>query len=365
MNRETSVRWAADPRPFKDAEVDVLIPTRNRAAELAVTLAGLAAQDGPIFRIVVSDQSDGPPAWVQAPVAAVLRVLEAQGTRVDLLRHLPRRGLAEHRQFLLEQASGEKMLFLDDDVWLEPGALGRMAHALNELRCGFVGMAPQGFSYLKDRRPEQTESFAAWDGSVAPERVRPDEPAFERWPLHSAANLSHLSVELGLEPGEWLAYKVAWLGGCTMFRRIALEDVGGFGFWTELPSEHCGEDVVAQWKVMEKYGGAGILPSGAVHLESPTTITDRRIEAFDVVLGDQGVKEKNNRQSKGTDMANPPDPIRIQKFLRGVDYPATKDSLLAHAKDAGAGSDVLDALNHIPEKEYDGPTAVSSAVSDG
>ena len=48
-----------------------------------------------------------------------------------------------------------------------------------------------------------------------------------------------------------------------MFRRQALEDAGGFRFWTQLPPEHCGEDVVAQWRVMEKFGGAGILPTGA------------------------------------------------------------------------------------------------------
>jgi hypothetical protein len=48
--------------------------------------------------------------------------------------------------------------------------------------------------------------------------------------------------------------------------------------------DHAGEDVVAQWQVMELFGGAGILPSGAVHLESPTTVTDRRVEAYDVVL---------------------------------------------------------------------------------
>jgi hypothetical protein len=50
--------------------------------------------------------------------------------------------------------------------------------------------------------------------------------------------------------------------------------------------DHAGEDVVAQWQVMERYGAAGILPSGAVHLESPTTVTDRRVEAYDVVLGE-------------------------------------------------------------------------------
>ncbi|MDP9696870.1 UNVERIFIED_ORG: GT2 family glycosyltransferase [Arthrobacter globiformis] len=285
MDRHTSANWASG-HTIEDAALDILIPTCDRPAELAVTLAGLAAQEGPAFRLVVSDQSDGPPAWEHSPAASLLRVLRAQGTDVELHRHLPRRGLAEHRQFLLEQARTDKVLFLDDDVWLEPGALGRMSDALDDLGCGFVGMAPQGLSFLDDRRPEQTGTFTPWQGPVTPERIRPGEEGFERWPLHSAANLSHLSAELELKSGQWIPYKVAWLGGCTMFRRQALEDAGGFGFWTQLPPEHCGEDVVAQWRVMERFGGAGILPSGAVHLESPTTVTDRRVEAFDVVLAD-------------------------------------------------------------------------------
>jgi hypothetical protein len=67
---------------------------------------------------------------------------------------------------------------------------------------------------------------------------------------------------------------------------------------------------------------------------------------------------------KGTDMADAPNPIQVQKFLGGVDYPATRETLLSHAKDSGADSNVLDALGNIPDKEYDSPTAVSSAVSD-
>jgi hypothetical protein len=43
---------------------------------------------------------------------------------------------------------------------------------------------------------------------------------------------------------------------------------------------------------MEKHGAAGILPAGAVHLESPSTVTDRRVEAFDLVLRD-AVEEKS------------------------------------------------------------------------
>ena len=285
MDRHTSANWASG-HTIEDAALDVLIPTCDRPAELAVTLAGLAAQEGPVFRLVLSDQSDGPPAWENPPAASLLRVLRAQGTAVELHRHLPRRGLAEHRHFVLEQARADKVLFLDDDVWLEPGALARMSDALDALGCGFVGMAPQGLSFLDDRRPGQTGTFTPWQGPVTPERIRPGEEGFERWPLHSAANLSHLSTELGLKSGQWIPYKVAWLGGCTMFRRQALEDAGGFRFWTQLPREHCGEDVVAQWRVMEKFGGAGILPTGAVHLESPTTVTDRRVEAFDIVLAD-------------------------------------------------------------------------------
>ena len=285
-SRRSSAQWARDGvAAAEPVAVDVLIPTCDRPAELAVTLAGLAAQGNPVFRVVISDQSHNGPAWQHPAAAAMIRVLQAQGREVISVRHIPRHGMAEHRQFLLEHSSAEKALFLDDDVWLEPGALECMSGALDQLRCGFVGMAPQGLSYLDEKRPEQTRLFEAWDGPVRPERVRPKSPGFSRWALHSAANLSHLSADLGLLPDEWVPYRVAWLGGCVMYRREALQAAGGFTFWDQLPPEHCGEDVLAQWQVMEKFGGAGILPAGAVHLESPTTLPDRRIEAHERILG--------------------------------------------------------------------------------
>lgn len=287
ISRLSSAQWARGGGPAAEpVSVDVLIPTCDRPAELAVTLAGLAAQGSPVFRVVISDQSrSGEPAWQHPAVAAMIRVLRAQGREVSSLTHLPRQGMAEHRQFLLEHSHADKALFLDDDVWLEPGALECMSGALDQLRCGFVGMAPQGLSYLAEKRPEQTRLFEAWDGPVMAERVRPDSPGFARWPLHSAANLSHLSADLGLMPDEWVPYRVAWLGGCVMYRREALQAAGGFTFWDQLPPEHSGEDVLAQWHVMEQFGAAGILPSGAVHLESPTTLPDRRIEAHERILG--------------------------------------------------------------------------------
>lgn len=283
MNIRGSAAWGQPAMAVGTPAVDVLVPTCNRPAELAVTMAGLAGQTSPDFRIFVSDQSQGIAGWRHPAAAAMVRVLLAQGREVVLLRHMPRRGLAEHRQFLLDHATADMCLFLDDDVWLEPSVIERLREALDHLQCGFVGMAPQGLSYLSDRRPHETESFEAWDGPVLPETIRPGTPAFERWPLHSAANLIHISADLQLKPGQWLPYRVAWVGGCAMFRRTALNEAGGFRFWRHLGVEHCGEDVLAQWNVMEKSGGAGILPSGAVHLESPTTVTDRGVEAYNVV----------------------------------------------------------------------------------
>lgn len=57
-------------------------------------------------------------------------------------------------------------------------------------------------------------------------------------------------------------------------------------------------------------------------------------------------------------------PIDIQKALSGMDYPAGKDAIVAHAERNGGDADVLEALRAIEDREYDGPSGVSSAVFD-
>lgn len=281
-SRRGSAVWGRGAEP--DAPVvDVLLPTAGRRAELATTLAGLAAQDGPSFRVTISDQSDDGVAEHEPAVLAMLRVLGAQGRAARVLRHLPRRGLAEQRAFLLGQATADHVLFLDDDVWLEPGALHRMHDAITELGCGFVGQAVQGLSYLNDRRPHEQAPFERWHGGVLPERLRAGGPGTERWTLHNAANLTHVAAGEDLGDG-WLPYHVAWIGGCVLYRTAALRATGGFDFWRDLPANVGGEDVAAQWRLMERFGGAGLLPSGAVHLEAPTTIPDRGIDAAKAVF---------------------------------------------------------------------------------
>ncbi|HIY65562.1 MAG TPA: glycosyltransferase family 2 protein [Candidatus Agrococcus pullicola] len=283
-SRRGSARWAST-RAAVEADVDVLIPTARNGAELAVTLAGLAAQDDPRFSVIIGDQS-GNGVTRSPSVRAMVRVLRAQGRRVELHRHLPRAGLAEHRQFLLDLATAPRVLFLDDDVWLEPGAFERLSDALTRLDCGFVGYAPQGLSHLPRPCPRDFGVFEPWpESTVLSERIRPGDAAVGRWILHNAANVAHLAERLELLDDSALPYRVAWVGGCVLFDRAALLDAGGFAFWPLLDPDHIGEDRVAQWLVMERFGGAGILPSGAVHIESPSVLPAGAREASEVVFG--------------------------------------------------------------------------------
>ncbi|WP_233188972.1 glycosyltransferase [Subtercola sp. Z020] len=293
-SRKGSQEWGA-PRVGSGAgshelhapAVDVLIPTLDRVTELAVTLAGLAAQDAPAFRVVIGSQAAGAAPLQQPGIRSMIRVLEAQGRPVRVLESGPPRGMAAQRQFLLEHAVAEFVLYLDDDVWLEPGQLVRLVDAIRVLDCGFVGAAVQGLSYLGDHRPAEQAPFERWAGAVHPEHIRRGSPGFERWRLHNAANLAHIAAGLALADDEWVAYKVAWIGGCVLYRRSALLAVGGFDFGPDLPRQHAGEDVAAEWRVMQAFGGAGILPSGAVHLEAPTTLPNRSVDVFDLLWPEQ------------------------------------------------------------------------------
>jgi hypothetical protein len=57
-------------------------------------------------------------------------------------------------------------------------------------------------------------------------------------------------------------------------------------------------------------------------------------------------------------------PIDLQKALKGMDYPAKKDDIVRKAEDNGAGSEIVEALRKIADREYDGPNAVSAEVFD-
>ena len=55
-------------------------------------------------------------------------------------------------------------------------------------------------------------------------------------------------------------------------------------------------------------------------------------------------------------------PVAIQTYLRGVDYPAPKDALLATARAEGADAAVLQTLAQLPDTQYLSPIEVSRAI---
>ncbi|WP_199320411.1 glycosyltransferase family 2 protein [Leptolyngbya sp. FACHB-261] len=241
--------------------VDVLIPTYCRPVALAVTLTSLAAQTYRDFRLVISDQSEDLDPTKTGEVQAVVRLLRAHGHCVEIYKHLPRQGMAEQRQFLLDQANAPYSLFLDDDLLLEPWVVSQMVKAIQAENCGFVGSALSGLSFLGDVRPQE-QSIEFWEGPVEPEVVQPGTPQWERYRLHNAANIYHLQERLGLSPEQPRKYRVAWVGGCVLYDTAKLRELGGYSFWQELPVAHCGEDMLPQLRVMARYGGCGLIPSG-------------------------------------------------------------------------------------------------------
>jgi hypothetical protein len=72
----------------------------------------------------------------------------------------------------------------------------------------------------------------------------------------------------------------------------------------------------------------------------------------------------NKSKKKGdSDMPEPgTSVIDVQKFLKGMDYPASKDELMTMAKQNKANDDVLDALDMLPEMDYESPADVTSEL---
>ena len=62
-------------------------------------------------------------------------------------------------------------------------------------------------------------------------------------------------------------------------------------------------------------------------------------------------------------MAMQIDPIDVQRHLEGVDYPASKQDLIAAAESNGAPQEVIEALQSVEKERFDGPTAVQEALS--
>lgn len=58
-------------------------------------------------------------------------------------------------------------------------------------------------------------------------------------------------------------------------------------------------------------------------------------------------------------MANP---VRVQQYLGGIDYPATKQEIIDAAASEGAPPDIVSVLERIDDHEYDSPTELTEEL---
>jgi hypothetical protein len=57
-------------------------------------------------------------------------------------------------------------------------------------------------------------------------------------------------------------------------------------------------------------------------------------------------------------------PIQLQKFLGGIDYPTDKKNLMRSAEKHGADKKVMDTLRALPRDDFNSPNDVSEAIGD-
>ncbi|MBW3579596.1 MAG: DUF2795 domain-containing protein [Actinobacteria bacterium] len=55
-------------------------------------------------------------------------------------------------------------------------------------------------------------------------------------------------------------------------------------------------------------------------------------------------------------------PIQVQKFLSGVDYPMSKKDVVDTARQQGADDAVVSTLEELPAEEFNSPNDISEAI---
>jgi glycosyltransferase involved in cell wall biosynthesis len=100
-----------------NVKATVIIPTYNRPHLLERSLRALLAQDPstPAYEVVVVDDCS------RSDVGALIAKLAGANQRVTYLRHSVNRGLSATRNTGVRHAQGDVILFVDDDVVVEPG----------------------------------------------------------------------------------------------------------------------------------------------------------------------------------------------------------------------------------------------------
>ena len=55
-------------------------------------------------------------------------------------------------------------------------------------------------------------------------------------------------------------------------------------------------------------------------------------------------------------------PAQVEKSIKGIRFPASRQELLEQAESNNANNDVLTILENIPDKQFNSPVDISKAI---
>ncbi len=95
--------------------------------------------------------------------------------------------------------------------------------------------------------------------------------------------------------------------------------------------------------------------------EVHTAVTNDQLDLTDKQDREVNKGKQSKRKTKAEDTVVV-NPVQVQKFLDGIDYPATKDELVGYAVKKGADENVRETLQSIANRRYKNPKQVSEAI---
>lgn len=66
----------------------------------------------------------------------------------------------------------------------------------------------------------------------------------------------------------------------------------------------------------------------------------------------------------GSDVGTAVSPAEVERYLKGIKYPASKRDLINHLRQNRAPQDIIDMVNDIDEEHFNSPTDVTQALGD-
>jgi mycofactocin system glycosyltransferase len=125
--------------PVKWPEVSIIIPTHNRASQLERCLRSLLALEYPASRLEVIVVDDGSTDDTGTLLQQLALVFSNKGSRLRIVRHAERLGVATSRNSGAELAQSELLAYIDSDCVASPCWLSELVPAFQDAAIGAVG----------------------------------------------------------------------------------------------------------------------------------------------------------------------------------------------------------------------------------